>query len=153
MTISLLNMGRRSTFAAFALIALSASCSNASEPEAKSIATTTDAHIEAISTAPIATLALQYADEARLDWIGGPLDGAYEGDEAIAEVWARFITVRGEMHAEVQNYLVAENPKGRTIIASIVFRGSKTIPVRLVTTYRDGKIASEIWQIDPALMK
>lgn len=112
-----------------------------------------DPHIVAISASPLEVLMPQYADDARLEWIGGPLNGSYDGSDAIEGAWSRFIGVRGEMQADIEDYIISENPKGRTIIASVLYRGEKTIPVRLITTYRDGKITTEIWQIDPVLSK
>ena len=139
----------RATIGALALALCASAGSNAwaeSAPEAM------DAHIQAISSAPADLLIPQYADGARLEWIGGPLDGAYEGADAIGEAWNRFISARGVMTAELQSYDVSENPRGRTVIASVIFRNDKTIPVRIITTYREGVIASEIWQIDPAML-
>jgi hypothetical protein len=143
----------RAAIGALALIVCSAAGSGAcAKGEAPDASEAGDAHIQAISSASADLLTPQYAGSARLEWIGGPLDGAYEGAGAINAVWSRFIAGRGTMKAYIQSYVVAENPNGRTVIASIVYRGDKTIPVRLITTYRDGMIASEIWQIDPAML-
>jgi hypothetical protein len=43
------------------------------------------------------------------------------------------------------------NPKGGTVTANVIFSGKSDIKVRHVLTYRDGKIVSEVWQIDPNL--
>jgi hypothetical protein len=43
------------------------------------------------------------------------------------------------------------NPKGATVTANVIFSGKSDIKVRYVLTYRDGKIVTETWQIDPNL--
>lgn len=143
----------RAAIGALALIVYSAAGPGAwAQGETPDAPEAGDAHIQAILSASADLLTPQYAGSAHLEWIGGPLDGAYEGADAIGAVWSRFVAGRGTMKADIQSYVVAENPNGRTVIASAIFRGGKTIPVRLITTYRDGRIASEIWQIDPAML-
>ena len=44
------------------------------------------------------------------------------------------------------------NPKGSTVSANVQFDGKQPIKVRYVLTYRDGKVVSETWQIDPKLV-
>lgn len=152
-TSSIRNKPQRTRFAAAAILLALAAPGAWAEEAKDGMSPSPDAHIQAISSAPLETLMPQYAENARLEWIGGPLDGAYNGADAIESAWARFIAGRGEMRADVEGYLVSENPKGRTVIATVLYRGEKTIPVRLITTYRDGMIAAEIWQIDPAISK
>ena len=43
----------------------------------------------------------------------------------------------------------AVNPMGATVTANVVFKGKGPIPVRYVLVYRDGKVISEVWQINP----
>lgn len=144
---------RRAGLTAASILLSLTSLSASAEERDPALTHATDAHIEAISSAPLETLMPQYAKNARLEWIGGPLDGKYEGAAAIENAWSRFIAARGDMQAEIQGYTIAENPKGRTVIATVLYRGTKTIPVRIITAYRDGMIATEIWQIDPAISK
>ena len=110
-------------------------------------------HILDISNSTIESMISIYAADARLEWIGGPLDGSYSGEEAIQAVWSKFIAARGDMVAEVKDLDVATNAQGKTVFASVIFEGNKQIPVRLTTTYRHGEIVSEIWQIDPAVLR
>lgn len=112
-----------------------------------------DAHIQAIASAPAGDLSAQYAPDARLEWVGGPLDGSYKGAELIEGAWRKFASGRGDMTADVKDVVVAKNSDGRTVIATIVFRGERAVPARLITTYRGEEITSEIWQIDPALLQ
>ena len=43
------------------------------------------------------------------------------------------------------------NPKGSTVSANVQFEGKAPIKVRYVLTFREGKVVSETWQIDPKL--
>lgn len=148
------NDTRYGRLAALALMALPLAWGSATaeEPACATAEMSDDAHIEAIADAPLDTLMPLYAEDAYLEWVGGPLDGTYDGADAISEAWSRFIAGRGDISADIQSYAVSENPKGRTTIAAILYQGDKTIPVRLITTYREGLITAEIWQIDPAIL-
>lgn len=108
--------------------------------------------IEAIASSSSEKLAAQHDKNAHFERIGGPLDGTYDGVDAIEAVWSKFAAARGDMTADVLDYSIPANPKGRTIIASILYRGEKTLPIRLNTTYRDDRSSAEIWQIDPKLV-
>jgi hypothetical protein len=55
------------------------------------------------------------------------------------------------MTDKVSDIVVGTNSKGMTVTANVKFKGKKTIPVRYVLAYRNGKIADEIWQIAPNL--
>lgn len=107
------------------------------------------AHFEAIAAGDLAKLSSAYADQARLTWVGGPLDGSYNGVEGINGVWKKFTTGQGRLKASVDHVEEATNPKGSTVTADVRFEGKQAIPVRYVLTYRDGKIADEVWQIAP----
>jgi ketosteroid isomerase-like protein len=111
------------------------------------------AHLQAVAAGDHDTLMRDYADDAYLDWVGGPLDGRYRGKAAIGEVWKKFIANNGgkprqatfgkpESHA---------NAAGATIAASADYGGEKPVKVRHVLTYRDGVLTTEIWQISPNL--
>ncbi|EMN1410920.1 nuclear transport factor 2 family protein [Enterobacter chuandaensis] len=108
------------------------------------------AHFNAIADGKTADLKQQYAQDARLDWIGGPLDGTYTSSDAIGGVWSKFITAQGKLSHKVDNLNEVTNPKGSTVTARVQFAGKTTINVFYVLTYREGKIVNETWQIDPA---
>lgn len=110
-------------------------------------------HFNSIADGDISKLMGQYGDNARLDWIGGPLDGSYSGEEELRTVWRKFTKALGPMQASVSNIKENSNPKGSTITADVLFKGNKTIPVRYTLLYRNNHIVSEIWQISPALAK
>ena len=42
------------------------------------------------------------------------------------------------------------NPKGATVTSDVTFAGKNTVKVRYVMVYRDGKLADEIWQVNPS---
>lgn len=133
-----------------AALMMSAGCA-ASSHAVEGPAEGADEHVAAIALSSVDGLMAAYAADARLEWIGGPLDGAYQGKDEIAGAWRRFAAARGAMSVDVAAYDVAENPKGRTVIASVLYDNGKAIPVRLITSYRGGLIVSEIWQIDPGI--
>lgn len=108
-------------------------------------------HFEAIAAGDTARLARSYADGAQLNWVGGPLDGTYVGAESIREVWEKFTKAQGALRLAVADVQESANPKGATVSANVLFEGKQPIKVRYVLVYRDGRLVSETWQIDPAL--
>lgn len=108
-------------------------------------------HFQAIAAGDLPALAAGYAENARLEWVGGPLDGSYSGPAAIQAVWEKFAKAQGTLTLAVDKVEESANPKGTTVSANVQFTGKAPIKVRYVLTYRDGKIAAETWQIDPKL--
>jgi hypothetical protein len=108
-------------------------------------------HFAAVGSNDIAVLMRGYADNAQLNWIGGPLDGAYSGADAIQGTWSKFGKAMGPSTVTVNNLEESANPKGSTVSANVQFQGKMPIKVRYVLTYRDGKLVNETWQIDPKL--
>ena len=108
-------------------------------------------HFSAVGTNDIAVLMRGYADNAQLNWIGGPLDGMYAGSDAIQATWVKFGKAVGPLKVTVNNLEESANPKGSTVSANVQFEGKMPIKVRYVLTYRDGKLVNETWQIDPKL--
>lgn len=108
-------------------------------------------HFKAIGTGDLTQLMRTYANNARLSWIGGPLDGTYNGVDSIGAVWEQFTKAQGPLQVRVDKLDESANPKGATVTANVQFDGKQAIKVRYVLTYRDGKLVSETWQIDPKL--
>ncbi len=108
-------------------------------------------HFQAIAAGDLPALASSYAEGARLEWVGGPLDGSYAGPAAIQAVWEKFTKAQGPLTVAVEKVEESANPKGTTVSANVQFSGKAAIKVRYVLTYREGKIAAETWQIDPKL--
>ncbi|HAO33231.1 MAG TPA: nuclear transport factor 2 family protein [Candidatus Competibacter sp.] len=108
-------------------------------------------HFRAIAGGQVESVLAHYTDSAALEWVGGPLDGRYAGKPALNGVWNTFAKAQGQLAFKVSDLRESANPKGATVTANVVFSGKNTIKVRYVLTYRDGKIASEVWQIDPNL--
>jgi ketosteroid isomerase-like protein len=109
------------------------------------------AHFRAVAGGQVENLLSHYADDATLEWVGGPLDGRYAGKIALGEAWNKFARAQGELTFKVSNVQESANPKGATVTANVVFGGKSDIKIRYVLTYRDGKIVNEVWQIDPNL--
>lgn len=108
-------------------------------------------HFQAIASGDLQIVMRGYADNARFEWIGGPLDGSYATPAAIRGVWAKFTGAQGPLKLSVDKLEESANPKGATVSANVQFEGKAPIKVRYVLTFRDGKIVSETWQIDPKL--
>ena len=108
-------------------------------------------HFQAIGSGDLSILMRGYADNAQFNWVGGPLDGTYASTDAIRGVWEKFTKSQGALKVSVDKLEESANPKGSTISANVQFEGKAPIKVRYVLTFREGKIVSETWQIDPKL--
>lgn len=108
-------------------------------------------HFHAIAAGDLAALNSSYTDNAQLNWVGGTLDGTYVGPSNISGVWEKFTKAQGQLKVIASKVEESLNPKGATVTANVQFEGKQPIKVRYVLTYRDGKIASETWQLDPKL--
>jgi hypothetical protein len=108
-------------------------------------------HFQAIGSGDLAVVMRGYADQAQFNWIGGPLDGTYASAESIRGVWEKFTKSQGPLKVSVDKLEESANPKGSTVSANVQFEGKSPIKVRYVLTFREGKIVSETWQIDPKL--
>ena len=109
------------------------------------------AHFQAIGSGDLAIVMRAYADNAQFNWVGGPLDGTYTSSDAIRATWEKLMKSQGTMKVSVDKLEESANPKGSTISANVQFEGKAPIKVRYVLTFREGKIVSETWQIDPKL--
>lgn len=116
-----------------------------------SAADDTERHIRAIAAHDMDTLISDYAEGATMVWIGGPLDGTYRGEAQLRELWAKFAKAQGPLEVAVAQVQENANPKGATVSANARYRGAAQTKVRQVVVFRDGKIVSEVWQIDPAM--
>jgi hypothetical protein len=109
-------------------------------------------HFQAIGAGDLAIVMRGYADNAQFNWIGGPLDGTYTSADSIRGVWQKFTGSQGALKVSIDKLEESANPKGSTVSANVLFEGKAPIKVRYVLTFRDGKIVSETWQIDPKLV-
>ena len=108
-------------------------------------------HFQAIGSGDLEVVMRGYAEDARFNWIGGPLDGTYTTPDAIRGVWAKFTGSQGPLKVSVDRLEESANPKGSTVTANVLFAGKSPIKVRYVLTFREHRIVSETWQIDPKL--
>ena len=108
-------------------------------------------HFQAIGAGDLSVVMRGYADNAQFNWVGGPLDGTYASADAIRGVWEKFTKSVGPLKVSVDKLEESANPKGATVSANVQFDGKMPIKVRYVLTFREGKIVSETWQIDPKL--
>lgn len=108
------------------------------------------AHFKAIAAGQVDTIMSQYAPDATLQWVGGPLNGPYAGADKIKEVWGKF-SKNAPLDLSQSKIEESVNDKGATVTANLQFEGKSVIKVRYVLVYRDGKVVNEVWQIDPKL--
>ena len=111
------------------------------------------AHLNAVAAGDLDALMKDYADDATLDWVGGALDGRYQGKAAIAAVWQKFIAANAgkPRPAKFGKPEAYANPKGATVEAKAEYGGTTPVKVWHALTFRDGSLSTEIWQIAPAL--
>lgn len=107
-----------------------------------------EAYFNAISGGNADTIASFYADDAEFHWIGGPLDGKYKGKDKIKGVWEKFSQAAGKLDHKVLQLSESANGKTSTVTARVMFKAESEVPVKFIMVYKDGKIASEVWQVD-----
>jgi ketosteroid isomerase-like protein len=143
-----MNLIRRSALSA--LLALSL-CSAWAGPLDERAA---DAHLKAIATGDVDALMQGYGDDPLVDWVGGPLDGRYRGRDAVREMWKKFAAANDNLPRSLQHGAITQNanPKGATVTTLAEYAGAKSgsVRVRHVFIYRDGRLVTELWQIDPS---
>ncbi len=136
----------KTSFIAVATLALAAATSAHAAPSDDA-----RTHFQAIGSGDLSVVMRGYADQAQFNWVGGPLDGTYASADAIRGVWEKFTKSQGPLNVSVDKLEESANPKGSTVSANVQFEGKAPIKVRYVLTFREGKIVSETWQIDPKL--
>lgn len=134
----------KNIFTAAALLAISSAAFAGATDEAT-------AHFNAIGAGNVGQIMSGYADNAVFQWVGGPLNGAYSGNDKIKEVWGKFAKGNAPLDVTAGKVEESGNASGSTVTANVEFKGKNTIKVRYVLTYREGKLVNEVWQIDPKL--
>ncbi|HEY4066043.1 MAG TPA: nuclear transport factor 2 family protein [Burkholderiaceae bacterium] len=111
-----------------------------------------EAHLKAVADGNVEALMSAYGDAPTMDWVGGPLDGRYRGSDAIREVWKKFAALNDGQPRTLQRSAITQsgNPKGVTLTVNAEYVGKTTMRVHHVLVYRDTRLSSEIWQIDPS---
>jgi ketosteroid isomerase-like protein len=107
-----------------------------------------EAYFNAISGGNADTITSFYADDAEFHWIGGPLAGKYKGKDKIKGVWKKFSQAAGKLDHKVLQLSESANGKTSTVTARVMFKADSEVPVKFIMVYKDGKIASEVWQVD-----
>ena len=111
------------------------------------------AHLDAVAASDLEGLMRDYADDAYMEWVGGPLDGRYRGKDQIRAVWQKFIAANegkprpaklGQLHAFT-------NPRGASVEARASYDGKVPVKAWHVLTYREGVLTTEVWHIAPSL--
>jgi len=111
-----------------------------------------EAHLKAIAAGDVEAVMKAYGDDPWMDWVGGALDGRYRGTEAIRALWTKFAANNDNQPRTLQRTTITQNanPKGVTLTATAEYAGKTTVRVKHVLVYRDTKLVSEVWQIDPS---
>src|SRR5512147_3148444 len=79
-------------------------------------------HFKAIAAGNVEQIMKGYADNASLQWVGGPLDGAYAGHDKIREVWGKFAKANAPLEVAAGKVEESANPKGATVTANVEFK-------------------------------
>ena len=110
-------------------------------------------HLDAVAAGDLEALMRDYADDAYMEWVGGPLDGRYRGKAEIRAVWQKFIAANAgkPRPAHFGKLTAFANPRGATVEAKADYAGAVPVKVWHALTYRDGDLTTEVWQIAPAL--
>jgi ketosteroid isomerase-like protein len=111
------------------------------------------AHLDAVAAGDIEGLMRDYAEDAYIDWVGGPLDGRYRGKAEIRAMWQKFIKANeGKPRpAEFGKLSAFANAKGASVQAKAAYGGITPVKAWHMMTYREGELTTEIWQIAPTL--
>jgi len=111
------------------------------------------AHLDAVAAGDLEALMRDYAEDAYMEWVGGPLDGRYRGKAEIRAVWQKFIAANAgkPRPANFGKLTALSNPRGTSVQAKADYAGAVPVKVWHVLTYRDGDLTTEVWQIAPAL--
>ena len=111
------------------------------------------AHLDAVAAGDLEALMRDYAEDAYMEWVGGPLDGRYRGKAEIRAVWQKFIAANAgkPRPAHFGKLTAFANPRGATLEAKADYGGAVPVKVWHALTYRDGDLTTEVWQIAPAL--
>lgn len=112
-----------------------------------------NAHLAAVAAGDVDALMADYAEDAYLDWVGGPLEGRYTGKDKILEVWKKFVAAndgkpRPAHQSKPNGY---GNPVGVSFDAEAEYGGKTPVKVWHLLVYRDGILTTEIWQVAPNL--
>ncbi len=112
-----------------------------------------DAHMKAIAAGNLEGVMADYADDAYLDWVGGPLDGRYRGRTEILQLWKKFFAANdGQPRPARSGKLSAyANAKGVSMEVEAEYAGKTPVKAWQVLVYRDGVLMTEIWQIAPTI--
>ena len=111
------------------------------------------AHLNAVAAGDLEAIMRDYAEDAYLDWVGGPLDGRYRGKAAIRAMWQKFIDANAgkARPAKFSKLEAYTHPKGASLEASAEYGGATPVKVWHVLTYREGTLTTELWQTAPAI--
>ena len=70
-------------------------------------------HFQAIASGDTQIVMRAYADQAQLNWVGGPLDGTYATTDAIRGTWEKFGKAVGPLKLTVGQIEAATAPESR----------------------------------------
>ncbi len=137
------NALKAATAAISAMLFLSVQTAQASTDKLRA-----EAYFNAISGGNAETISSFYADKAEFHWVGGPLAGIYTGKAQIRSLWKTFSQSAGDVDHKVLEISESKNGKISTVTARVNIIGPKQVPVKFIMMYEDGKIVSQIWQLD-----
>ncbi|AHF81128.1 nuclear transport factor 2-like protein [Thermococcus paralvinellae] len=113
-------------------------------------------HWQALEDNDLAALMQQNAENSTLYWIGGPLNGTYNGVSEIEATWSKFFAGTNVIDVGIYNITLAKSEEGMTGIKAIVIvttQEGKQIPLRYEIYFKGDEIIEEWWTIDLSVLK
>lgn len=107
------------------------------------------AHWTQVANRNVQKLTGEYTKNAVVAWVGGPLNGTYQGHSAIDKLWSKFEKATSPMHFQVTAVtydLSKAHPAVREDVK--LTSGGKAIKVDSTLVYDNGKIMAEIWKVN-----
>ncbi len=133
--------------------AASPTIASSSDSNGNAVTALAQARWKAIAQGDLATVMSQYGDAPKLNWIGGPLNGEYQGKEKIQAVWGKFIKAQAPLKVQITNLRENADVRGtKTVNAAVTFSNAKTkIPVDYTLIYKPVadryQVVEETWKI------
>ncbi|HUX12229.1 MAG TPA: hypothetical protein VMW87_04335 [Spirochaetia bacterium] len=107
------------------------------------------AHWTQVANRDVQNLATEYANHAVIAWVGGPLNGTYQGLSAINGLWSKFAGATAPMQFQVTSVSYDLSKTYPTVREDVkLMAGKKAIHVDSTLVYDKDKIMAEIWKVN-----
>lgn len=105
-------------------------------------------HWTAVANRNVQKLGNEYASDAVIAWVGGPLNGTYKGQKSIDNLWSKFANATSPMRFQVKQVSYDVSANRPAVNEDVVLSaGSKSIRVDSTLVYSNNKIVAEVWKV------